>query len=304
MMEVKLVSLFLGVLCLNAAALAQHSCGQRTLVGPPGLSRIVGGRDAPVGAWPWQVSVQLLSTHLCGGTVLDSIWVLTAAHCFHSYRWVSNRYFQVVVGLNVLSAPGPHVQTRSISEIVMHENYNYITSDNDVALLLLSSPLNFTDHVQPCCTPRNASHEVTLNWSNCFISGWGVPYYQGETMDVLQEAEVELIERATCNQRTWYNGIITENMICAGLESGGVDSCQGDSGGPLQCYSESQETFYVVGVTSFGDKCGEPRKPGVYSKISRFADWVTATQGGARATAHRLTSSLITALLFAALTLL
>uniref|UniRef100_A0A3Q3AC00 Transmembrane protease serine 12-like n=1 Tax=Kryptolebias marmoratus TaxID=37003 RepID=A0A3Q3AC00_KRYMA len=140
----------------------------------------------------------------------------------HSFQ---NIYFNVAAGLNVLSDPGAHAQMRSISEIRIHEDYDPQTSDSDVALVLLGSPLNFTDHVQAACTPLNVSHEVSLNFSRCFISGWGSTYYQ-ELVDRLQEAEVELIDRERCNQHSWYGGIITENMLCAGRESGGVDSCQ------------------------------------------------------------------------------
>lgn len=94
-------------------------------------------------------------------------------------RWISRAYFRVVAGLNVLSAPGDHVQIRSISAVKMHEDYNDATSDNDVTLVLLSSPFNFTDHVQPICTPHNVTHEFNLNFSHCFISGWGSTYYKG-----------------------------------------------------------------------------------------------------------------------------
>ncbi|XP_024865063.1 transmembrane protease serine 12 [Kryptolebias marmoratus] len=277
-MGLKVALLFVSVLCLTDTTSAQSSCGQRTLVGPPDASRIVGGGEAPEGAWPWQVSLQILSRHYCGGTILNRLWVLSAAHCFYRYQWLRKDYFSVAAGLNVLSDPGAHAQMRSISEIRIHEDYDPQTSDSDVALVLLGSPLNFTDHVQAACTPLNVSHEVSLNFSRCFISGWGSTYYQGELVDRLQEAEVELIDRERCNQHSWYGGIITENMLCAGRESGGVDSCQGDSGGPLQCFSEDEDRFYVVGVTSFGEECGLPLRPGVYSQTSMFADWLKANQ--------------------------
>ncbi|XP_028438330.1 enteropeptidase isoform X2 [Perca flavescens] len=198
----------------------------------------------------------------------------------------------------------PQTQMRSIREVKMHEDYDDVTSDNDVTLLLLSSPFNFTDHVQPVCTPHNLTHEFILNFSHCFISGWGSSYYKGRLMNRLQEAEVELIDRITCNLITWYNGLITENMICAGLESGVADSCQGDSGGPLQCYSEDEDRFYVVGVTSFGHECGLPHRPGVYARTSRFAGWLKTSQTASVSAAHRLNTRLISALLSAALMLL
>ncbi|XP_022597547.1 transmembrane protease serine 11D-like [Seriola dumerili] len=255
---------------------AASRCGQRPLVAPPGRSRIMGGQEAPEGAWPWQVSIQIQSRHHCGGTILNSLWVLTATHCFYKYLWISRAHFRVVAGLNVLSAPGDHAQIHSISRVEMHKDYDDITSDNDVTLVLLSSPFNFTDHVQPICRLLNR----------------------------LQEAEVELIDRTTCNLITWYNGHVTENMICAGLESGAADSCQGDSGGPLQCYSEDEERFYVVGVTSFGEECGLPHRPGVYARTSRFAGWLKTSQTASVSFAHRPNTGLISALLSAALILL
>uniref|UniRef100_A0A8C6WT42 Acrosin n=1 Tax=Neogobius melanostomus TaxID=47308 RepID=A0A8C6WT42_9GOBI len=243
-------------------------CGLRFLVGPPGGSRIVGGQDAVEGAWPWQVSVQLYSSHFCGGTILSPQWVLSASHCFIRFF---RKHFRVVAGLNVLSQPGDHAQIRSITGIVLHHAYDASSSDNDVTLLRLDSPLDYNEYVQPICTPSNESEEDSLNFRYCFISGWGTTSFGGSAVDKLQVAEVGLIDRGTCNQEDWYNNLITENMICAGLEAGGVDSCQGDSGGPLQCYSDERERFYQLGVTSFGSGCGHPLKPGVYARSSRYS---------------------------------
>ncbi|XP_061590840.1 transmembrane protease serine 11D [Cololabis saira] len=287
------------------SAWLQLGCGQRPLAGPPGASRIVGGREAPQGAWPWQVSIQLLSKHHCGGTILNNLWVLSATHCFHKYRWLSRRFFRVVAGLHVLSTRGDQTQIRSIRRMKLHEDYDDKTSDNDIMLVQLSSPLNFTDYIQPACTPQNVSQEFNLNFSHCFITGWGSKYYKGHLTSRLQEAEVELIDRRRCNLPSWYYGSVTENMLCAGLESGAMDTCQGDSGGPLNCYSDSEERFYVLGVTSFGEKCGLPRRPGVYSRVSKFTDWLKESQTvPTSAAADQLHIRLVSALLSAALMLL
>ncbi|XP_040007518.1 LOW QUALITY PROTEIN: transmembrane protease serine 11D [Xiphias gladius] len=270
---------------------AQETCTWLSLPGRTGSPVI---RLALEGAWPWQVSIQIKSRHHCGGTILNRLWVLTATHCFYKYLWISRAHFRVVAGLHVLSAPGDYVQICSINEVKMHEDYDDVTPDNDVTLVLLGSPFNFTEHVQPVCTPHNVSHEFIVNFSYSFITG---------PMNRLQEAELELIDRRTCNMITWYEGPVTGNMICAGPESGSADTCQGDSGGPLQCYREDEERFYVVGVTSFGEECGRPHRPGVYARTSRFAGWLETSQTTSVSAAHRLNARLISALLSAALTL-
>lgn len=94
-------------------------------------------------------------------------------------RQISQRYFRVVAGLTVLSQPGDHAQIRQIANIKIHQDYNTVSADNDIALLRLKSPLDFNDYVQPICTSRNESEEAALNFSHCFISGWGTTYYGG-----------------------------------------------------------------------------------------------------------------------------
>ncbi|KAL1020732.1 hypothetical protein UPYG_G00003930 [Umbra pygmaea] len=258
---------------------SQHkSCGERPLVDAPGGSRVVGGRDAPVGAWPWQVSVQVRSSHFCGGTILDRQRVLTAAHCFYLVPHHRMSSLRVVAGLNTLSYPEEHSQSRYVQEVRVHEGYHHPCFADDLALLFLRNPLEFTHFVQPVCTVEDEREEHSLDLSMCFVSGWGSAYYKGKGLDTLQEAEVQLIDRQICNQTDWYNGYIQAGMICAGSEMGVVDTCQGDSGGPLQCFSEDKGTFYLVGVTSFGDDCGLPKRPGVYARVSKYSTWLKTIQ--------------------------
>ncbi|CAB1330181.1 unnamed protein product [Coregonus sp. 'balchen'] len=258
----------LSISVLLSEVSAQGTCGQRPLADAPGGSRVVGGRNAPLGAWPWQVSVQVRSWHLCGGTILNRLWVLTAAHCFTVVPPHRMSSLRVVSGLNVLTEPGRYSQRRYVVEVRAHEKFDHPSYSNDIALLRLSSPLEYTDFVQPVCTVEDEMEEFNLNLNQCFISG--------KPMDTLQEAEVELIEQNICNRIDWYNGYI-----------------KNDSGGPLQCFSEDQEKFYIVGVTSFGDACGLPKRPGVYARASKYSAWLKTTQSRSLSAVCRLDNRFI-----------
>uniref|UniRef100_A0A3B4D6R8 Peptidase S1 domain-containing protein n=1 Tax=Pygocentrus nattereri TaxID=42514 RepID=A0A3B4D6R8_PYGNA len=197
-------------------------CGERPVMGPPSGSRVVGGHFAVKGAWPWQVSIQWMSSHICGGSILNHLWILSAAHCFNK----SYSTLQVVAGLHSLSKIGSTAQIRSVERIIKHEDYDETSFENDIALLQLQHPLFFTTHVQPVCTLRNEREERDLSFSSCFVSGWGSTVFKGSLVDTLREAEVELIDTETCNQQDWHSGHVSDNMVCAGRERGGTDTCQ------------------------------------------------------------------------------
>ncbi|XP_069835947.1 acrosin-like [Dendropsophus ebraccatus] len=254
-----------------------RACGNRPLAGYDFGSRIVGGKDALPGSWPWLVSIQQPIdeehfTHLCGGSVLNSQWILTAAHCFknqadHFYSW------RVVFGGHQLSVAGPGVQIRGISKKIEHEKYDPETERNDITLLSVDRPISYNKYIQPACLPRRTA-DVTL-MTDCYIAGWGVLEEQGiEPSDTLQEAHVELISTKRCNSTTWYNGAVGIYNLCAGYEQGGIDSCQGDSGGPLMCKDPKATIFLVVGITSWGSGCAQAQSPGVYTSTQYFFNWI------------------------------
>ncbi|KAM9804820.1 transmembrane protease serine 3 [Neosynchiropus ocellatus] len=236
-------------------------CGLR-----PGYSaRIVGGNISRPGQFPWQVSLHFRSEHLCGGSVLTSRWVLTAAHCV--YGFADPALWSAHVGLTEQTVHG--AESRAVDRIIYHARYRPKGLDYDIALMRLNKSLEFNGLVEPICLPNVGEEfdEGTL----CWISGWGATEEEGETSVVLRSAAVPLLSSRTCNLPEVYQGFISSWMICAGYLEGGTDSCQGDSGGPLAC---EDSVWKLVGATSWGIGCAVRNKPGVYTRITRSLGWI------------------------------
>ncbi|KAJ8780115.1 hypothetical protein J1605_011910 [Eschrichtius robustus] len=244
-------------------ALQCSHCGLRAMTG-----RIVGGALAPESKWPWQVSLQYADTHICGGTLIDAQWVLTAAHCFFINPEKILEGWKVYAGTNNLHQLP---EGASIAQIIINSNYTDSKDDYDIALMRLSEPLTLTAHVHPACLPMHGQ-TFSLN-ETCWVTGFGKTKETDErTSPFLWEVQVNLIDYKKCNNELVYNSYLTPRMMCAGDLQGGRDSCQGDSGGPLVC--EQNHHWYLAGVTSWGVGCGQRNKPGVYTKVTEVLHWI------------------------------
>ncbi|KAM5281293.1 enteropeptidase [Ctenodactylus gundi] len=244
------------------------SCGKK-LVSQEVNPKIVGGSDAKEGAWPWLVALYYNDHLFCGASLVSSDWLVSAAHCVYG-RHLEPSKWRAALGLHTRwNLTSPQVQARLIDQIVINPHYNRRRKDNDIAMMHLEFKVNYTDYIQPICLPEES--QVFLPGRNCSIAGWGRIIYQGPIADVLQEANVPLVSNEKCKeQMPEYD--ITENMLCAGYEDGGIDTCQGDSGGPLMCQEDNR--WFLVGVTSFGYQCARPHRPGVYARVSAFTQWI------------------------------
>ncbi|XP_041848244.1 serine protease 56 [Melanotaenia boesemani] len=230
--------------------------------------RIVGGSPAPPGSWPWLVNLQVDGGLMCGGVLVDSSWVVTAAHCFAGSH--SESYWTAVVGEFDITKTDPDEQVLKVNRIIPHPKFNPKTFNNDIALVELTSPVVLSEHVTPVCLPSGMEPPTG---SPCLVAGWGSLYEDGPSADVVMEAKVPLLPQSTCKSALGKE-LVTNTMLCAGYLSGGIDSCQGDSGGPLIYQERISGRFQLYGITSWGDGCGEKGKPGVYTRVSAFSDWI------------------------------
>ncbi|XP_029692817.1 serine protease 27-like [Takifugu rubripes] len=278
-MMIKLLGFVLVTLAASGSNAQLDVCGIAPL-----NTRIVGGEDAPAGAWPWQASLHINGGHSCGGTLINNQWILTAAHCFQR---TSTSNVIVYLGRRFQQQPNENEVSRSVSEIINHPNYNSQTQDNDICLLKLSTPVSFTNYIRPICLA--ATGTTYTAGSNVWITGWGtinsgvsLPFPQ-----TLQEVTVPVVSNADCSSA--YS--LTSNMLCAGRE--GKDSCQGDSGGPLMTKSGSR--WAQGGVVSFGRGCGLDGFPGVYSRVSEYESWINSRISSNQPGFITVTSSLTSA---------
>uniref|UniRef100_A0A8C5MLP8 Corin, serine peptidase n=1 Tax=Leptobrachium leishanense TaxID=445787 RepID=A0A8C5MLP8_9ANUR len=244
----------------------KEDCGRRPAARMS--KRILGGRTSRPGRWPWQCSLQSdPSGHICGCVLIGKKWLLTVAHCFEGRE--NAAIWKVVFGINNLDHPSDFMQNRLVKTIILHPRYNRDVVDYDISIVELDQDIIETSYVRPVCLPTKG--QLVEPDTYCYITGWG---HMGNKMPFkLQEGEVRIISLERC-QSYFDMKTITSRMLCAGYESGAIDSCMGDSGGPLVCEQEGGK-WTLFGLTSWGSVCfSKVVGPGVYSNVSHFVDWI------------------------------
>ncbi|XP_034460482.1 coagulation factor VII [Hippoglossus hippoglossus] len=229
--------------------------------------RVVNGKACPKGQCPWQALLTANKTLICGAIVLSDQWILTAAHCV-----LIKGIFNISVGKHDCQNPEEKEQKRRVVKVQIHPGYNEFSYDSDLALLKLSSPLKLGPLVVPICLPaRNSTFiRAMATVRHSTVSGCGRMAERGPIASFLQRLVLPRVPLQECRLHTKLN--ITRNMLCAGHRAGRHDSCHGDSGGPL--VTLYKQTWFLVGVVSWGKGCANENKYGVYAKVSNFLDWI------------------------------
>ncbi|XP_016301899.1 coagulation factor IX-like isoform X4 [Sinocyclocheilus anshuiensis] len=230
-------------------------------------SRIVGGNPALPGEIPWQVALVARSTHqiFCGGSILNQLWVITAAHCLVGTQ---NASFYIRVGEHDVSKTEGTEQNLNVTRFISHPRYDSKVSlyNHDIALLRLRNPIQFTLTVRPICLgPMLFSNSLLQSGSLATVSGWGRLRFQGRSAVNLQKVELPYVDRTVCKESS--SDPVTYFMFCAGYSDSPKDACQGDSGGPHAM--RYKNTWFLTGIISWGEECAKKGKYGVYTQTER-----------------------------------
>ncbi|KAL7531704.1 hypothetical protein ACHAXR_004182, partial [Thalassiosira sp. AJA248-18] len=226
--------------------------------------RIVGGREAEDGRYPYAVNFQNDLGQSCGGSLISRDVVLSAAHCGDAFigKVVSGRH-------NLDTDEGEEM---NVAATLSHPEYNDETIDNDIMLIFLQDPTDpGVEFVK-----LNSDESSPDIGASVTVAGWGRTDEAATASDVLLAVDVNVIPNAECEQSKGligevlqsYEGKISNNMMCA--KDDGKDSCQGDSGGPLVLKRSDGSADVQVGVVSWGEGCARKDFPGVYARVSHF----------------------------------
>jgi secreted trypsin-like serine protease len=221
--------------------------------------RIVGGQNAGTADNPFQVALldrniqNTQNAQFCGGTLIRENVIVTAAHCSD---FVTAAGVQVLTGTRRLDGTGIR---RNVTRVTIHPQWNAGTFDSDVAVWEMATNATGIPVASLATDDGNVGN-------NLLATGWGALTQGGSSPIDLQRVQLPLVDRANCNDANSYNGQITGNMMCAGRDSGGIDTCQGDSGGPL---SRGPNNSLLTGITSWGFGCAQPDLFGVYTRVSQ-----------------------------------
>ncbi|XP_053200295.1 coagulation factor IX-like [Panonychus citri] len=247
-----------------------------------GRLSIIGGTTSLPNSWPWQVSLRIRSQssihwkHICGAVLINYSTILTAAHCFHNKHLNLTKY-SLAFGEYKLDdeSSADQLITRYPRDIIIHPDYqlNGVNGkEDDIAVIKLNYPVYNLTNIKPVCIHNWTTFDDLPKYG--FVTGWS----QGlnNLINVLSEVRLPLISGSQCSH--YYGNeffIDSDKIICAGQKEGHKDSCKGDSGGPLVV--NLRGGWSLIALVSSGSGCGLPEKPGIYTNVNYYSNWIMET---------------------------
>ncbi|XP_074647390.1 transmembrane protease serine 3-like [Tubulanus polymorphus] len=229
--------------------------------------RIISGTNSIEKQWPWQVTIQYAGKHVCGGTIIDSLTILSAAHCF---RYGEPSDYEVGVGI-IFNMYIPDDRRYHVTDMRQHDSYKKVTKGFDIMIIKVDRPIQFDKGTSAVPLPRNVRDSPKIG-DVCYVSGWGYSDLGHTILPTrLQHVDVEIVPNSVC-QLAYGKYDIYDSQICAGGQTT-KNACHGDSGGPLVCMRDRM--FKLYGVVSWGArKCGQIGVPGIYTRVTSYLDWI------------------------------
>ena len=233
-------------------------------------AKILGGTVAEQGDWGWTVSLYRNDNrNFCGAILINSQYILTAAHCFDSWSsTLPSSGVQIHFGLHNRKSMESWVQTRKAAKLFCHEKWNGGTSVNDIALIALDEPVVFNYKVVPACIDE--TQKIDVSNKVAWVTSWGAKLLQGPPTSLKYQVSMNMFTDRFCRSKygSRFNSLV---MICGGESSANSGPCQGDSGGPLVYNNPNDGLWYVFGIVSWGIGCGQGA---VYTRVSNYIDWI------------------------------
>ncbi|CAG9864067.1 unnamed protein product [Phyllotreta striolata] len=235
-------------------------------------TRIVGGQPTGVNEYPMMAGlidsrVKTTPEVICGGTIISTQYVVTAAHCLAQ---IPVQYMGVLVGDWDITtgADTAAAQLYPVAWAKAHPSFNYNLQINDIAIVKTSSSMRFSLEVGPACLPFSYAQESFTGEVVTYL-GYGQTFFNGPTSDMVQKASVSVISNQQC-QVSYPNNQIIQGQMCT--YTSGKDACQGDSGGPALWMQPYQNRLYLLGVISYGYACNV--RPGITARVTSYLDWI------------------------------
>ncbi|XP_065085151.1 transmembrane protease serine 9-like [Ochlerotatus camptorhynchus] len=278
----------LALLSLISLQIEALQCGKRQL---SHLALIYSGADSVEGEWPWHTALYIMKrndntpTYQCGGTLISSSFVLTAAHCTTQYHipLPADRLI-LRLGITNLSTVGPTLIDHKVKKIIRHGKYNPTYHQYDVALLKTVNEVVFSDYIQPVCMPTGSTAE---SYKFGHVVGWG--FGEGNQLKpVLQKATLGFVNALTClsSNPVLYSFLLSKDNsnFCAG-NANETNVCDGDSGGGMFVYNEQDKRWYIRGIVNAGARAQSAMKTRcdtkqfvTFGNVTYFKDWIDSKE--------------------------